>query len=238
MRAYHVKRLIRKPMQATMSSNRNQNLSSLWVSLSPTFSRALRRLNVFVLSQSMLNDCYTHGTTVYVSITYGLFSFFACRCQTLSSLRNADFLYGRDRRFSSETKSTYRKTSKQQLSRIFLKRKSNANEDFTMHNGAMAEMSNASRSGQGNSSSGSSQNAREEKLLVCQIESGLWTGNFCCWWSLLRITDVFFTAGKATEQVEGEEPCVSLSLMHQNTLWTCMLIGFVSWIDAQRLHQA
>jgi len=95
------------------------------------------------------------------------------RCQTLSSLRNADLLYGRDRRFSSETKSTYRKTSKQQLSRIFLKRKSNANEDFTMHNGAMAEMSNASRSGQGNSSSGSSQNAREEKLLVCQIESGL-----------------------------------------------------------------
>ena len=151
----------------------SESKPKLIVSLSPTFSRALRRLNVFVLSQSMLNDCYTHGTTVYVSITYGLFSFFACRCQTLSSLRNADFLYGRDRRFSSETKSTYRKTSKQQLSRIFLKRKSNANEDFTMHNGAMAEMSNASRSGQGNSSSGSSQNAREEKLLVCQIESGL-----------------------------------------------------------------
>lgn len=102
------------------------------------------------------------------------FSFLACRCQTLSSFRNADSLYGRDRRFSSETKSThYRKTSKQQLSRLFSKRKSNANEDFTMHNGTMAEMSNASRSGQANSSSGSSQNVREEKLLVCQIESGL-----------------------------------------------------------------
>lgn len=150
----------------------------------------------------------------FQSVICGLFSFFACRCQTLSSHRNADSLYGRDRRFSSETKSTYRKTSKQQLSRLFLKRKSNANEDFTMHNGAMAEMSNASRSGQGNSSSGSSQNAREEKLLVCQIESGLWKENFCCWWSLLRITDIFFTAGKATEKVEGGEPCFSLGLIH------------------------
>ncbi|KAL9984548.1 hypothetical protein ACROYT_G006854 [Oculina patagonica] len=91
------------------------------------------------------------------------------RCQSLSSHRNAESLHGRDRRFSSaETKSTYRKTSKQQLSRIFLKSKSNANEDFTMTNGAMAEMSNASRSGQGNSSSGSSHNARDEKLLKKQ----------------------------------------------------------------------
>lgn len=163
-------------------------------------------------------NCCTPWTLIHVSVICRLFSFFACRCQTLSSFRKADSLYGRDRRFSSETKSTYRKTSKQQLSRLFLKRKSNANEDLTMQNGAMAEMSNASRSGQGNSSSGSSQNARDEKLLVCQIESGLWTENFCFWWSLLRITDIFFTAGKATEKVEGEGPCFSLGMTHQNPL--------------------
>ena len=113
--------------------------------------------------------------------------FFSHRCQTLSKHRNAESLYGRDRHFSSvETKSTYKKTSKQQLSQIFLKKKSNENEDFTMQNGAMAEMSNASRSG-------SSQNAREEKLSVCQIESGLWSGCFCYWWQLLRITEMYFS---------------------------------------------
>lgn len=131
------------------------------------------QMMMFSLWLSFANSCCNPVVYAVLNRNYRREFGRLLRCQTLSSLRKADSLYGRDRRFSSETKSTYRKTSKQQLSRIFLKRKSNANEDFTTHNGGMAEMSNASRSGQCNSSSGSSQNARDEKLLVCQIESGL-----------------------------------------------------------------
>ena len=142
--------------------------------------------------------------------------FFFRRCRALSSYRNSDSVHGRDRRFFSDTKSTYRKTSKQQ-SRLILKRKNNATEELSVQNGAMAETSYTSRSGQGNSSSGSSQNARDEKQVVCQFESGLWAGYLCCFSPLLRITDIFLIAEKATEQVEEEEPWFGLGSMHPNS---------------------
>ncbi|KAJ7391676.1 hypothetical protein OS493_017373 [Desmophyllum pertusum] len=136
------------------------------------YTNVVLELVMFSLWLSFANSCCNPVVYAVLNRNYRREFGRLLRCRALSSYRNSDSVHGRDRRFSSDTKSTYRKTSKQQ-SRLILKRKNNATEELSVQNGAMAETSYTSRSGQGNSSSGSSQNARDEKQVVCQFESGL-----------------------------------------------------------------
>lgn len=75
------------------------------------------------------------------------------RCQAPKAYRKSGSQHGKNRRFSMETKTSYK------ITKLSLNKKNSTNEDLSMENKAMAN------SVQGNSSSGnSSQGPKDEKL--------------------------------------------------------------------------
>lgn len=111
------------------------------------------KVSLFVSKKRRLDSCFG---------SMQVFPVFFPRCQAPKAYRKSGSQHDKNRRFSLETKTSYK------ITKLSLNKKNSTNEDLSMENKAMAN------SVQGNSSSGnSSQGPKDEKLPVC-FETGIW----------------------------------------------------------------